>query len=192
MIQQCKKNGTTESVQNTSGTGGASTPGSWRPKADSPTAAAREPRREPHRRRQPLLALSARTRAKKIYKKGGRGPGMKAERSSRDTTEKEPIKPIKPRKLIQEWSIKSCRINGRAGGYELQVTKSGHPGEETAADRGERRPDGRARSMKNPTKPVLRYRLCAANALSDGANAGNRPQRGRPREPRRNRLRVAQ
>lgn len=81
---------------------------------------------------------------------------MKAERSARDTTEKEPIKPIKPRKLIQERSSKSCRLNGRAGGYELKVTKSGHPGEETAADRGERRPDGRARSMKNATKPVIR------------------------------------
>ena len=158
MIQQCKKNGTTESVQNTSGTGGASTPGGWRPKADSPTAAAREPRREPHGRRTPLLATSARTRAKKIKKMGGRVPGTKAERRARDTTEKEPIKPIKPRKLIQKWSSKSCRINGRAGGYELQVTKSGHPGEETAADRVERRPDGRARSMKNTTKPVLRYR----------------------------------
>lgn len=158
MIQECKKNGTKESDQDTSRTGGASPRGSWRPKADSPTAAEREPRRDPHRRRTPLLAPSARMRAKKRIKKGGRGPGMKVERRARDTPENEPIKPIKPRKLIQEWLRKSCRINGRAGGYELQVTKSGHPGEETAADRGERRPDGRARSMKNVTKPVLCYR----------------------------------
>lgn len=99
---------------------------------------------------------------------------MKAERSARDTAEKEPKKPIKPRKLNQKRSRKSCRPNGRAGGYELLVTKSGHPGEETAADRGERRPDGRARSMKNATKPEICYRVCAANAQTSMTDAGNR------------------
>lgn len=174
MIQECKKNGTKESIQDTSSMGGARPAGSWRPKADSPTAAAREPRGRPHGRRTPYRSHNARQRAKKIKKRGGRAPGMKVERSARDTAGTTPKKTIKPRKLIQERSIKSCRINGWAGGYELQVKKSGHPGERKAADRGERRPDGRARSMKNAMKPEIFYRECAANAQTSMTDAGNR------------------